>query len=340
MKSLFHSTCLATASGRVQRGFTLVELLVVIAIIGTLVVLLLPAVQAAREAARRSACQSNLKQLGVALLNHESAKRKFPPVCLISATQLSDSFSAQAYLLPYMEQSSVANLIDFTKSFTLQPQVTAARIPLFICPSETNTKPNESVPGITHQPLNYGVSCGTWFQFDPPSAQTGNGSFAVNMEMRVRDFTDGTSKSVGFAEVKAYQAVIRDGLNPSAIGAPLPATPADVIALGGTATADIGHTQWVNGIILHSGISHTFPPNTAITMAVAGKTVDCDFTSSRLGVTITSPTYTVFTSRSHHATGAGVTMMDGSVQMIGSDIDLAVWRALGTRAGGESVQIP
>jgi len=82
--------------------------------------------------ARRSACQSNLKQLGLALLNHESGKRKFPPVCQISATQLSDSFSAQAYMLPSMEQSSVANLIDFTKSFTLQPQVTATRIPLSI----------------------------------------------------------------------------------------------------------------------------------------------------------------------------------------------------------------
>ena len=81
-----------------QRGFTLVELLVVIAIIGILVGLLLPAVQAAREAARRMQCQNNLKQLGLSFHNYESANKKFPAVCLISRTQVSDSFSAQAFL--------------------------------------------------------------------------------------------------------------------------------------------------------------------------------------------------------------------------------------------------
>ncbi len=329
---------ISAAAGR--RAFTLVELLVVIAIIGTLVGLLLPAVQAAREAARRSSCQNNMKQMGLALLNYESAKKKYPPVCQISTTQLSDSFSAQAYLLPFIEQGNVANLIDFTKSFTMQQQVAGVRIPTFICPSETKDQPNNSIAGITHQPINYGASCGTWFQFDPVSKQTGNGSFAVNMQMRQQDFLDGTSKSVAFGEVKAYQAAIRDGLNPSGLNAPLPNTPADVIALGGTATPDLGHTQWVNGIILHSGISHTFAPNTAIPMTINGKVYDCDFTSSRLGVTLTSPTYTVFTSRSYHPAGVGVTMMDGSVQNVASDVDLAVWRALGTRAGGESAQLP
>jgi len=325
---------------RPRRGFTLIELLVVIAVIGVLIGLLLPAVQAAREAARRSSCQNNMKQLGLALLNYESAKKAYPPVCQISATQVSDSFSAQAYLLPFIEQGNVANLIDFSKSFTQQQQVAGVRIPTFLCPSEVRDVPNQSVPGITHQPINYGVSCGTWFQFDPASRQTGNGSFAVNMKMRQADFIDGTSKSVGFGEVKAYQAAIRDGLNPSGLNAPLPATPADVIALGGTASTDLGHTQWVNGIILHTGISHTFPPNTVIPMTINGKIYDCDFTSSRLGLTTSSPTYTVFTSRSYHPAGVGVTMMDGSVHNVASDIDVLVWRALGTRAGGENAQVP
>ena len=75
-------------------------------------------------------------------------------------------------------------------------------------------------------------------------------------------------------------------------------------------------------------------------MTINGKTVDCDFTSSRLGLTITAPTYTVFTSRSYHPAGVGVTMMDGSVQSVGSDIDINIWRAFGTRAGGEPAQLP
>jgi len=325
---------------RRRLGFTLVELLVVIAIIGTLVGLLLPAVQAAREAARRMSCQNQLRQIGAALHNHESAKKKYPPVCTISSAAPSDSFSAQARLLPYLEEANVANLIDFTKSFTVQTQVAAARIPVFLCPSEVNVKPNTSIPGITHQPISYGMSCGTWFQFDPATKQTGNGSFAVNQSMRAADFVDGLSKTVAVAENKTYQASFLEGQNPSAAGAPLPATPADVAALGGTLTPDIGHTQWVNGIILHTGISHTFPPNTAVPVSVNGKIIDCDLTSSRLGLSVVVPTYTVFTSRSYHPGLVGVAMMDGSVQSIGSDIDRAVWQALGTRAGGENASAP
>ncbi len=318
-----------------RRAFTLVELLVVIAIIGILVGLLLPAVQAAREAARRMSCQNNMKQIALAMQNYESAYKRFPAVCTISRTQISDSFSAQASLLPFMEQSNLANLIDFSRSFTLQPQVARQRIPTFMCPSEINDRANDANPSLIHYPINYGVGCGTWFQFDPVSGTTGNGAFAVNRWMRTGDFTDGLSNTVAAGEVKAYQACFRDGLNPSVLNAPIPNTPADVLALGGTMTQGIGHTQWVNGIILHTGISHTFTPNTVIPVTVAGRIVDCDFTSSRLGLTITSPTYTVFTSRSYHPGGVNTALMDGSVTFVSSNIDLQVWRAYGTRGNGE-----
>jgi prepilin-type N-terminal cleavage/methylation domain-containing protein/prepilin-type processing-associated H-X9-DG protein len=320
---------------RFNQGFTLVELLVVIAIIGILVGLLLPAVQAAREAARRTSCQSNIRQMGLALHNYESANKRFPPVCIISSTRLSDSFSAQASLLPYMEQTNLANIIDFSRSFTQQPLVARERIPIFMCPSEINDRANDANPNLIHYPINYAVSCGTWFQFDPVSKRTGDGSFAVNMMMRTRDFVDGLSNAVAFAEVKAYQASFRDGLNPNVLDAPVPNTPAEVLALGGTLTQNIGHTQWVNGIILHTGISHTLTPNTVIPMTVNNKVIDCDFTSSRLGLTITSPTYTVFTSRSYHGNGVNVSLMDGSVTYLSNGVDLGVWRAYGTRAGGE-----
>ena len=100
-----------------RTAFTLVELLVVIAIIGTLVSLLLPAVQAAREAARRSACQNNLRQLGVALHNFDNANRYFPPSSWAVSTA-SDPWSGQARMLPYMEGDSLFKKVDFSKPYS------------------------------------------------------------------------------------------------------------------------------------------------------------------------------------------------------------------------------
>jgi hypothetical protein len=93
-------------------GFRLVELLVVIAIIDILIGLLLPAIQAARDSARRTQYQNNMKQAALALLNYESAKKAFPPFCELPRTTTFQPFSAQARLLPYLEEQSVANLID------------------------------------------------------------------------------------------------------------------------------------------------------------------------------------------------------------------------------------
>src|SRR5688572_19880534 len=113
-----------------KRAFTLVELLVVIAIIGVLVALLLPAVQAAREASRRSQCQNNMKQAALGLLNYESAKKSFPPFCELPRSTTFQPFSAHVRLLPYLEQETLARQIDLDVAvpFTAHPEVAKPRI--------------------------------------------------------------------------------------------------------------------------------------------------------------------------------------------------------------------
>src|SRR3970040_1892893 len=115
----------------IRTAFTLVELLVVIAIIGVLIALLLPAIQAAREAARRTQCSNNLKQIGVALHNYQSATSRFPPVTGLPLGQTFEPWSAQARLLPYLEQVNLVNLIDWTKTpeFTGHPVAAQTRVP-------------------------------------------------------------------------------------------------------------------------------------------------------------------------------------------------------------------
>ena len=125
---------------RCRRGFTLIELLVVIAIIAVLFALLLPAVQQAREAARRIQCKNNLKQLGLALHNYHDSFTVFPPASTypFNTLQAAGGWSVQARILPYLDQANLSNLINFSQTYASQPKVTEVRVPIFACPSEVN----------------------------------------------------------------------------------------------------------------------------------------------------------------------------------------------------------
>src|SRR6059058_1133373 len=120
------------ARTRKTRGFTLIELLVVIAIISVLVSLLLPAVQQAREGARRTQCKNNLKQMGLALANYESTFTTFPLANAQNYIANAQGFSAQARLLPYMEQTNLQNLLDFTQPAFTGPFNALVPNPLFV----------------------------------------------------------------------------------------------------------------------------------------------------------------------------------------------------------------
>ncbi|MGN6547243.1 MAG: DUF1559 family PulG-like putative transporter [Aureliella sp.] len=324
-----------------RRGFTLVELLVVIAIIGILVGLLLPAVQAAREAARRMQCSNNIRQMALATHNYLDAHRSIPPaVCLSSG---GGNWSAQARLLPFLEQANLQNLIDFRYNYsdmTHAPQhaaVTAMKIPVYVCPSEIKAEPRVGAT-LTHFPINYGINYGTWLVYNAPTRQTGDGAFVVNRKLTDSAYLDGMSNTVAFSEVKAYQSKLSSSGNPATLGAPIPGSPAEVVAYGGN-FGTTGHTEWVDGKVHETGFTAVFAPNTPVPYTTGGAPYDVDFISKPENLANTVPTYAAVTSRSYHSGGiVQSAMMDGSVQSITRTIDKLVWRALCTRAGGEVAQ--
>lgn len=327
-----------------RSGFTLVELLVVVAIIGVLVALLLPAVQAAREAARKAQCSNNLRQIGLGLHHFESAFKQFPsslrPSQGVSGTF--DGWSAQAQILPYLEQGNLFGQIDFTRSYTAQPfPVASTRVAVYQCPSEPRSKvrvnPNTGLP--EHFPLNYAANLGPWFIFDPATFQGGEGAFRPYHPLKPAMITDGLSHTLGFAECKAYTPYYRNAAR-SGLNQPLPGTPGQICPLGGEFKSESGHTEWVDGRVHQTGFTTVFTPNTKVLCPSGGLEYDVDWNNMQEGKSTTIPTFAAVTSRAYHPAGVMVLMMDGSIHAVANSIDRAVWQALSTRAGGESATLP
>jgi prepilin-type processing-associated H-X9-DG protein len=314
-----------------------IELLVVVAIIGVLAALLLPAVQAARESARRLSCQNNLKQIGLALHNYESANRSFPPAGIYPVGVITaDSYSAQARLLAYLEQTNLYAQINFAFSATSQPAVVEQRIAAYLCPDEINDHARESAP--IRYPLNYAANVGTWFVYNPKTGEGGEGAIPMNHATRVANFTDGLSNTVGFAEVKAYGSYRLGPAQPNVLNAPIPATVAQLLAYGGSLKTQVSHTGWTEGQTFQTGMTFVFPPNTTVIFTASGVKYDVDYISNRDGSSKTVLSYAAMTARSYHSGGiVNVLFMDGSVRPISGQIAADVWQALGTPTGGEMV---
>ena len=315
---------------RRRSAFTLIELLVVIAIISVLVGLLLPAVQQAREAARRVHCKNNLKQIGLALHNYLDSFGSLPPTVCIRPGDFGQ-WSAQARLLPFLDQANLQNLIDFSLPYDVQPNVPSVRVAIYLCPSEINDRASIR-DGIDQYPLNYAANQGTWLVFDPVGRQQSQGAFMPNRQIRAGDFADGLSNTLGFSEVKAFQPNVKGGTTPPV--AP-PGDPAVIAALaaGGEFDPIDSHTEWVEGRVHQTGFTTTFVPNTVVPYQTGGTTYDVDYTSAEEDVAVT--TWAAVTSRSYHAGVVQSLLMDGSVRSISQNIAASTWRALGTRAGGE-----
>jgi prepilin-type N-terminal cleavage/methylation domain-containing protein/prepilin-type processing-associated H-X9-DG protein len=325
------------------RAFTLVELLVVIAIIGILVALLLPAIQAAREAARRSQCSNNFKQLGLAVLNYESSKRHLPPSVEINAKTMTGAnngaWGVHGHILNYMEEQSLKNLVDINKAWDNQMAISGVRIASFSCPSDAQAAEVRD-PGSNRALLystTYGFNMGTWFVYDPATNKGGDGVFYPNSYLRLAKISDGTSKTLMAAEVKAWTHYTRNGGSSTTI--PDTVDEASTIVGTGGEYKNTGHTEWPDGRVHHTGFTATMPPNTFVKYVKDGQTLDADYNSWQEGKDWPggNPTYAIVTSRSFHAGGVNVALCDGSVQWVNNDTDLLAWRAKATRAGGETL---
>lgn len=327
-----------------RRGFTLIELLVVIAIIAILVALLLPAVQQAREAARRTQCKNNLKQIGLAIHNYISIGGVLPPSACVdvnkTVTGNNGSWGVHGRILPFLDQSNTYNQVDLTTAWDFQQAIDGLDIPSYSCPSDPlSDRARDPGKGrVTLFPTNYGFNFGTYFVYNPRTGRGGDGVFYPNARLRLASVTDGNSQTLMIAEVKAWQPYRRNG-GPSQTRPPTSLAEAQAIVASGAQFKNTGHTEWPDGRVHHQGFTTALNPNSVVVCSSANETYDCDFNSWQEGKNGRngSPSYAIITSRSAHTGMVQAAMVDGSVRTVNDNIDLGIWRALGTRSGSETI---
>jgi prepilin-type N-terminal cleavage/methylation domain-containing protein/prepilin-type processing-associated H-X9-DG protein len=340
-----------------RRAFTLIELLVVIAIIGVLIALLLPAVQAAREAARRTQCVNNLKQIGIAIHNYASTFQALPfgkgpsYSTVIPGVPVYARWSAHSQLLMFIEQGNLFNSINFSlppETPGMQGDVpfmppyenpnrenaTASRFQVgtFLCPSDG--PPLGQWPGGT----NYWANQQSWacdLSEANPSTVAPNdrtqGIFYFLSAVRFQHVTDGLSNTVFFSE-KIRGTDQRDGdaradqiiITPVASLDETYRTCQAMNPLTATLLTRRGGMSWVMGEMCCTTYNHVAPPNSK-TCAGTG------FPGNMANMPMQVP------PSSRHPGGVNALMGDGSVRFIKDTVALATWRGIGTRAGGEAI---
>ena len=336
-----------------RRGFTLIELLVVIAIIAVLIALLLPAVQQAREAARRMQCKNNLKQLGLALHNYESSLQSFPPNLVPGGNfnYSAGNWGVLAFLSPYLDQTPIYNLMNLnaptyaaTSPYNIADPNNALAagytIPLFLCPSDKAQSLGGDYGVASLGPANYCGNMGSGIDA-PSGTQTygspykADGVMYANSRTRIADITDGTSNTACMSE-----SILGDAqtnvTNTSTIPGSAKKSYAYLTTYSQSSLTDANcaaatnwniqdHRQflWYSGEIRNTSYNHYYLPN--------DMRWDCLTNAFELGYTAVGWK----AARSMHVGGVHLLLCDGSVRFISDNINGTTWRALGTRAGSE-----
>jgi prepilin-type N-terminal cleavage/methylation domain-containing protein/prepilin-type processing-associated H-X9-DG protein len=343
-----------------RRGFTLIELLVVIAIIGVLIALLLPAVQAAREAARRSQCVNNLKQIGVAIHNYHTSHDALPPGSTLGYFVINQrdgwsNFSAHAMLLPYLEQQQVYNAANFMWSverdtaYVTNSTVSNMVLKAFLCPSDGNA-------GRPTWLNNYFASMGTsTYNVGPDNGtrQDSAGAFAHGGSYTLADFTDGTSGTVAFSESLVHNP--RRATNIKGRGTGLATnvlagqydirdvTTGPILDLYNQQVANcnaqwnqpnnagVGNgpgSRWATGAMGYTLFNTIVPPNGGGQIKWSACRFDCCYQAQHAHFV---------NATSNHSGGVSVLFMDGSVRFVKDTVDLQTWWGLGTKGGAEVI---
>ena len=335
-----------------RRGFTLIELLVVISIIGVLIALLLPAVQAAREAARRIQCTNNLKQLGLALHNYEGTNGALPIGVIVTRTPSGDpifgGWGPLARILPYIEGQNQFNACNFSVGNETPANITAMGISIaaFLCPSDPNINSIFVDDGVNRNNANYGMNRGDWYVWGGLVSNVEPKSpFRTNVSIKFSSITDGLSNTMMVAEVKTRFPYLRkcSGLvyypvntTPYPATTDNPAVVAQYTSCSGEMKPDAGHAEWEDGNVNQSGFTTAWTPNKKTPGTFGGITyADVDLVAQREEEG--GPTFAAITSRSYHPGGVNVLLGDGSVKFIKDGINGQAWRALGTIGGGEII---
>jgi prepilin-type N-terminal cleavage/methylation domain-containing protein/prepilin-type processing-associated H-X9-DG protein len=332
----------ARSRSRDQGGFTLIELLVVMAILGVLVGLLLPAVQAAREAARRAQCANNLKQIGIALHHYHATVGSFP-VGFLSPTgpvptttsPLQYRWSVLAQMAPHLEQTALFHALNFDFPLAYRPSgggpfwpfypanttAMATHVAIFVCPSD-----GAPAPSADSGPTNYAFCTGDGS--GGGDATGANGPFILGPSLSLADVVDGSSGTVAASEQLLGIAGPYSQTSPKPVPLPTarafarvsagPLTDASCAAAGAGWLFNKGAAWW-DGNYLNTLYNHHVAPNAAVP--------DC--------ITYHNPGWKA--ARSLHPGGVNVLFCDGHVTFVRDSVGLAVWRGLATRAGGEAI---